>query len=301
MIGSSAMVGYMSFMGGNGVVNQYYLGGKTSDEVVVHQGNLTVVQNSAVVTLQNQTMYMAFQIDVNDMLTASSNVIYAYGFSGITPNSSGYIEGPHLATFEMSFDFTTGSSTVISDPTETLRKGHGIVNIFAWALLAPIGAFIARYLRQRESLWFPLHIGCQITSYILGITGVALGIKLTKELPTADWRHHRVVGVFVLFLATLQILAICARPDKDSKHHNMWSWYHFIVGRCLLFLAAVNIVIGIRIADAGPSWTAGYAFVLVVTLLAFLSLETTYWCRKRKKFEGPRGPPTTAFSSYEMM
>ncbi|MCO5603464.1 hypothetical protein L7F22_057614 [Adiantum nelumboides] len=108
MIGSSAMVGYMSSMGGNGVVNQYYLAGKTSDEVNVHQGNLTIVPKSGTVTLQNQTMYMAFQIDVNNMLAASSKVIYAYGFNGITPNSSGYIEGPHRATFQTSLDFTTG-------------------------------------------------------------------------------------------------------------------------------------------------------------------------------------------------
>ncbi|MCO5560814.1 hypothetical protein L7F22_014434 [Adiantum nelumboides] len=204
----------------------------------------------------------------------------------------------HLHINNLSF---RGSLTVISDPTETLRKSHGIVNIFAWALLAPVGAFIARYLRQQDSLWFPLHIGCQTVGYVLGITGVALGIKLTTELPTADWRHHRVVGIFVLFLATLQVLALCARPGKESKHHNLWSWYHFIVGRCLLFLAAVNIVIGIRIADAGPSWKAGYAVILVITLLAFIILETMYWCRRRKRLEEPRGPSTTAFSSYEMM
>lgn len=301
MVGASAMVGYMSSMGGNGIVNQYYLAGKTSDQVIVHEGNLTVVPKSGVVTLQNQTMYMAFQLDMGDWLAASSKVIYAYGFNGITPNSSGYIEGPHRATSKMSFDFTTGSSTVLSDPIETLRKSHGVVNIFAWAILAPVGAFIARYLRQRESLWFPLHIGCQVSGYVLGITGVALGIKLTKELPSANWRHHRVVGIFVFFLATLQMLALCARPTKDSKHRNIWSWYHFIVGCCLLFLAAVNIVIGIRIADAGPSWKAGYAIVLVVTVLAFIILETIYWCRWRKRRQESRSPQTTAFSSYEMM
>eukprot|EP00250_Pteridium_aquilinum_P008314 c17844_g1_i1 orf=142-1308(+) len=297
MIGSSALVGYMSFEGGDGVFNQYYLAGKTSNKVFVRQGNLTVVPKSGVVTLQNQTMYMAFQLDINELSAASSKVIYAYAFNGITPNSSGYIAGPHQATFGMSLDFTTGSSSSTSNPTEILRKSHGVVNIFAWAILVPVGAFIARYLRQRESLWFSLHVGFQITGYVLGITGVALGIKLTQELPTAHWKHHRIVGVFVLFLATLQMLAICARPNKDSKLRNLWSWYHFIVGRFVLLLAAVNIVIGLKIADAGRSWKAGYAFLLVITLLAFVILETIYWCKWFKKRRESRRPMT----SYEMM
>lgn len=302
MIGSSALVGYMSPQGGDGVFNQYYLAGKKSDEVFARQGNLTVVPKSGVVTLQNLTMYMAFQLDMDYLSVTSSKVIYAYAFTRITPNSSGYIEGPHRATSEMSVDFTTGSLSSISNPTKTLRKSHGVVNIFAWALLAPTGAFIARYLRQQESLWFPLHVGFQITSYVLGAIGVGLGIKLTRELPTGDWKHHRIVGIFVLFLATLQMLAICVRPNKDSKQRNLWSWYHFIAGRSLLLLAAVNIVIGLKIADADRSWQAGYALILVITVLAFTILEVMYWCKWFKRRRESRRPTTsTGFSSYEMM
>lgn len=300
MIGSSALVGYMSPQGGDGVFNQYYLAGKASDEIFARQGNLTVVPKSEVVTLQNQTIYMAFQLDVSYLSASSSKLIYAYAVPKITPNSSGYIEGIHQKTAQMSIDFTTGSSSSTSTSTETLRKAHGVVNIFAWALLAPVGAFIARYLRHQETLWFPLHGGFQITSYVLGVTGVGLGIKLTQELTSTDYKHHRILGIFVLFLATLQMLAVCARPNKDSKWRNLWNWYHFIEGRLVVLLAASNIVVGLRISQAGRSWWAAYALLLLLTLLAFSILEPLYWCNRYKRRQQSRRP-MAGFSNYEMM
>lgn len=299
MVGASAMVGYTSIQG-DGVINQYYLAGRTVDQVIPFEGNLTVIPLTTVVITQNQTIYMIFQINISESLAASSKVIYAYALNGQTPNDTGYIEGIHRAAVGMSFDFTTGSASSISNPIETLRKIHGVANIFAWALLAPIGAFIARYLRQRDPSWFFLHVGFQTSSFLLAIIGVALGIKLTQDLPTVDWKYHRILGISVLVLATLQIIALCGRPNKDSKARVVWNWYHFIVGRVVLLLAAVNIIVGLNLAGAGRSWRAGYALILVITLLAFMILESIYWYKWLKRRRESRRP-NTAFSSYEMM
>ena len=95
--------------------------------------------------------------------------------------------------------------TSTATSVENLRKTHGIVNIFAWAILAPVGGFLARYLRQRAPLWFHLHIGFQTSSFLLAIVGVGLGIKLTHELPDVSWGRHRLIGVFVITFATLQV------------------------------------------------------------------------------------------------
>ena len=102
------------------------------------------------------------------------------------------------------FDLT-GSTTSVASPVATLRKSHGIVNIFAWAILAPIGGFIARYLRQRAPMWYYLHISFQASSFLLAIVGVGLGIKLTHELPSVSWGRHRLIGILVLLFASLQV------------------------------------------------------------------------------------------------
>jgi hypothetical protein len=62
-------------------------------------------------------------------------------------------------------------------------------------------------------------------------------------------------------------------------------------------LAAINIVVGIRLADAGYSWKAAYATILAFTLVSFLILESIYWFKWFKQ----RRNPSANFSSYEMM
>ena len=53
-----------------------------------------------------------------------------------------------------------------------------------------------------------------------------------------------------------------------------WNWHHHWIGRISLFFGAVNIVLGIRMANSEEDgWRIGYGFVLSVTLLAFLVLE----------------------------
>ena len=107
MVGASAMVGYMSTEG-EGIIKQYYLAGRTSPGVLVNDGNLTVITNSALVAMGNQTIYMAFQIEMDESSASSSKLIYAYANSGQTPDENGNILTVHQASYKMSLDFTTG-------------------------------------------------------------------------------------------------------------------------------------------------------------------------------------------------
>jgi hypothetical protein len=107
MVGASAMVGYMS-IDGNGIIHQYYLAGRTSSEVIRDAGNLTLVPGSQLVVMQNQTIYMGFQIYLDSSSASSSNLIYAYAHQGQTPDENGYIALVHQGSFQMELDFTTG-------------------------------------------------------------------------------------------------------------------------------------------------------------------------------------------------
>jgi hypothetical protein len=78
---------------------------------------------------------------------------------------------------------------------------------------------------------------------------------------------------------TLQILAFFLRPNKDSKYRKYWNWYHQWVGRLVLFFAAVNIVVGIKVGGAGNSWKIGYGFNLAILLITIITLEVLVWTR----------------------
>lgn len=75
-------------------------------------------------------------------------------------------------------------------------------------ILMPIGVMIARYLKVFESAdpaWFYLHASCQTTAYVIGVAGVATGIKLGNDSAGVEQTKHRIIGVLLLILATLQV------------------------------------------------------------------------------------------------
>lgn len=88
---------------------------------------------------------------------------------------------------------------------------------------------------------------------------------------------------------TLQILAFFLRPNKDSKYRKYWNWYHHWVGRLVLFFAAVNIVLGIKVGGGGNSWKIGYGLNLAILLITIITLEVLAWTR----WKNNSGPTTT--------
>ncbi|CAH8350416.1 unnamed protein product [Eruca vesicaria subsp. sativa] len=54
------------------------------------------------------------------------------------------------------------------------RKIHGILNVVSWGILFPIGEMVARYMRifeSADSAWLYLHVSCQFSVYVIGVTG----------------------------------------------------------------------------------------------------------------------------------
>lgn len=88
---------------------------------------------------------------------------------------------------------------------------HGVLNVVSWGILMPIGVMIARYLKVFESAdpaWLYLHASCQTTAYVIGVPGVATGIKLGNNYAGVEYTKHRIIGVLLFILATLQVYEI---------------------------------------------------------------------------------------------
>uniref|UniRef100_A0A0E0C642 Cytochrome b561 and DOMON domain-containing protein n=1 Tax=Oryza meridionalis TaxID=40149 RepID=A0A0E0C642_9ORYZ len=271
MVGSSAMVGWVGKTGLSHV-KQFSLRGKTPSQVVADEGFLQSKDHDHTVVVQQAKIYLAFQLRFQSPLRRQQ-VLLAFG-TAIPVNDRLTV---HQGKTSITFDFTTGSSSGSSYP-DGLKRAHGALNLFAWGVLLPIGAIIARYCRRWDPLWFYLHAGIQLVGFILGLAGIVAGVSLYNKIQ-ADVPAHRGLGIFVLVLGILQILAFFLRPHKDSKYRKYWNWYHHWVGRLALFFAAINIVLGIKVGAAGNSWKIGYGFNLAILLITIITLEVLLWTR----------------------
>uniref|UniRef100_A0ACD5VTQ6 Uncharacterized protein n=1 Tax=Avena sativa TaxID=4498 RepID=A0ACD5VTQ6_AVESA len=282
MVGSSAMVGWVGKTG-QSHVKQFALNGKAPSLVIADRGFLISNNGDHTVVVKEAKIYLAFQLSFNSPLK-QQQVLFAFG-SAIPVNDR---LAEHQDKTSMNFDFTTGSSSGSSFPNG-LKRTHGALNLFAWGVLLPIGAIIARYCRGWDPLWFYLHAGIQFVGFILGLAGVVAGVSLYGKIQ-ADVPAHRGLGIFVLVLGILQILAFFLRPNKDSKYRKYWNWYHHWVGRLVLFFAAVNIVVGIKVGGAGNSWKVGYGFNVAILLITIITLEVLLWTRWKNNSN-----PTTTY------
>lgn len=275
MVGSSAMVGWIGKTG-QVHIKQFDLRGQTSSQVVVDQGQLQSTGVSPVVVLYGADIFLAFQLKFSAPVTRQ-NLLFAIG-TAIPVNN---VLQKHTDKVSISFDFSAGTTSASSYPYQ-LKRSHGALAIFGWGVLLPIGALVARYCKRWDPLWYYLHVSIQLIGFIIGLAAVVAGISLYDQLHT-DISTHRGLGIFIFVLGILQVIAFFLRPDTDSKIRRYWNWYHHWSGRLVLFLAVVNIFLGIHAADAGTSWKVVYGINLAVLLLATIILEVLLWTRWSRK------------------
>ncbi|XVF72358.1 hypothetical protein PTKIN_Ptkin12aG0115500 [Pterospermum kingtungense] len=271
MVGSSAMVGWIS-ADGTATVKQYFLGGQSPNLVLPDQGKLTIVTNSSSITLQSSRLYMAFQLNTSQPL---SRVIYSVGQIRVIPSSPDYTLAEHRDKVSTILNYVSGTSASKS-PHSRLRKSHGILNMLSWGILMIIGAIVARHLKQWDPIWFYSHAAIQSCAFILGISGIICGFALEHRLE-AHVPTHKGLGIFILVLGCLQVMAVFARPDKESKRRKFWNWYHYSVGRILIVFAMANVFYGIHLREKGRGWNAGYGVVIAILLLVSFILELRKW------------------------
>ncbi|KAI4354045.1 hypothetical protein L6164_002945 [Bauhinia variegata] len=105
MVGSSAIVGWVSSNGGGGGLKQYYLAGKTPNLVVADRGNLQILNNSALITTLSSRLYMAFQLQSNQ---SHQRLIFAVGPVGVFPSAPSFALTQHRDKFSTSLNYATG-------------------------------------------------------------------------------------------------------------------------------------------------------------------------------------------------
>ncbi|KAM3327348.1 cytochrome and DOMON domain-containing protein [Capsicum chacoense] len=167
------------------------------------------------------------------------------------------------------------------------RNIHGILNVVSWGILFPIGIMIARYLRTFvDPVWFYVHVTCQVSSYIIGVSGWATGLKLGSQSKGIVYTSHRDFGIALFCLATLQVFALFLRPKKDHKYRFYWNMYHHGVGYGVLVLGIINVFKGLEILQPGRKWKLAYIIFLSIIGGIALILEAITWIIVLKKKPG---------------
>uniref|UniRef100_A0A2N9EQC4 Cytochrome b561 domain-containing protein n=1 Tax=Fagus sylvatica TaxID=28930 RepID=A0A2N9EQC4_FAGSY len=176
------------------------------------------------------------------------------------------------------------------------RNIHGVLCAISWGILMPLGVIIARYLKVFKSAdpaWFYLHITCQTSAYIIGLAGWAIGIKLGNQSTSVEYTPHRIIGIFVFVLGTLQVFALLLRPNKDHKFRFHWNIYHRGFGYLVIILAIINIFKGFNILNPDKKWKNAYIGVISVLAINALWLEAYTWyvvLKRRKSISVEKTP-----------
>ncbi|XP_065876272.1 cytochrome b561 and DOMON domain-containing protein At3g07570 [Euphorbia lathyris] len=272
MVGSSAMVGWISSDDNIPVIKQYLLTGQTPAQVIPDSGNLNVTYS--MITSQSSRIYLAFQLTTD---LPSPRLIYSRGQSGILPSAPSYRLTQHRDEVSTVLNYNTGTTSKEDVGRNSgLRKSHGALNMISWGALMIIGGIIARYGKDWDPIWFYAHTGIQSLAFLLGTIGVIIGFVLEDRIH-ANVSTHKGLGIFILVLGCLQVMAFLARPEKSSKLRTYWNWYHYSVGRTLMAFAIGNVFYGIHLGEKGSGWNVGYGILLAIFFLISVILEIRFW------------------------
>ncbi|KAI3764350.1 hypothetical protein L2E82_14357 [Cichorium intybus] len=274
MLNSSAMVGWITRKG-NPVIKQYYAEGFKPSEVKHDKGELPLTGIPPFVTVNGAKIHLAYQLQYPSQLRTQPILL---AFSSKYPEH--HLLSVHDDKTTINLDFSQGSSGSRSNsnsgtPSNNLNRSkttHGALGLLGWGIILPYGAIVARYFKHKDPLWYYLHVAVQFVGFIFavatGFVGLSMYNRFSFHAPT-----HKGIGITAIVLSVLQVMAFFIRPDKDSKHRRYWNWYHHYVGRIALFFGALNILLGIQLANAGSSWKIGYGFVLAAIILTSIVLE----------------------------
>ncbi|CAN4116657.1 unnamed protein product [Withania somnifera] len=219
-----------------------------------------------------------------DMTNAHSN--YSSSFKHDLPSNSNLIRRKAIIVHEQlhnDIEVTTNFQSWNFRPSHErhhrlLRVVHGVINIFGWGILLPIGVIIARYYKRlpmKCEEWYSLHVRSKVAGYILGTIGWGLGMSIRNSDKDKHTKMstHGIIGTIIFTFTTIQVLAICLQPDEENAYRKYWVIYHNIFGYALIILTIVNIFQGIEKEEPNNRWKWSYVVLVCVTGLIALILE----------------------------
>ncbi|KAJ0081751.1 hypothetical protein Patl1_09963 [Pistacia atlantica] len=133
-------------------------------------------------------------------------------FLGHSNAQASSFNGDELSHMKMVSKNNVHQHQVDSIPVQSSETGlknvHGVLKIIGWGTLLPTGAIIARHFRKmplKSDVWYPLHVLCQTSGYIVGSIGWGIGLWLGNSSKNYTLKKHRIFGILIFTFATIQV------------------------------------------------------------------------------------------------
>ncbi|XP_021910378.1 cytochrome b561 and DOMON domain-containing protein At5g35735-like [Carica papaya] len=244
--------------------------------------------------VDNEAMIFATLELTNDLI--NTNQVWQVGPLGPNGMPNQHLtSGPNMMSVN-SINFQSGQTTSAGgDITSRIRRRniHGVLNAVSWGILMPIGAMLARYVKVfkvADPAWFYMHVVCQFSAYVIGVSGFGTGLKLGSESPGFTQYRHRNIGITLFVFGTLQVFALLLRPKPNHKYRFYWNIYHHSVGYSTIILSIVNVFKGLDILNPDQKWKRAYIGILIFLGCVAVVLEALTWfiVLRRKRVESDK-------------
>ncbi|KAI3740897.1 hypothetical protein L2E82_31372 [Cichorium intybus] len=286
MVGSQALVAFQQSDG----KMRAYTAPVTGYSTQLQEGDLSFPVSDLSATYSNNEMIIFATLGLQNASTNLNQLWQDGQLSGSAPmaHSTSGDNVKSMATLNVLSGQSGSAPAAGSSSKNKKRNIHGVLNAISWGIMMPLGAILARYVRVFQSAdpaWFYLHVTCQTAGYTIGVAGWATGIRLGSQSSGIQFTSHRVIGIILFCLATLQVIALLVRPKKDHKYRIYWNVYHHSLGYGIIVLGIINIFKGFDILNPEKKWKRWYTGIIIGVAIVSLVLEAYTWfvVLKRKK------------------
>lgn len=152
----------------------------------------------------------------------------------------------------------------------TIFIWHAALAVLAWALVAPLGHVLSHFARLRgfSEVALARHRVFMLLTLVLTFVVFALGILFAKGVVP---NTHRILGIVVILLTSLQALLGALRPCKSDEWRALWMKMHRAVGVSLLFFGGYVVHHSFDMFDVEGGIKLAVDGVLAFMMLGFIT------------------------------
>ncbi|GBG72121.1 hypothetical protein CBR_g11054 [Chara braunii] len=277
-----------------------------SRDGIVHSQNFEVLDWSVEETTGVTTLRFGRRFgdgDVKLSPTGPNRMIWAHSEDGASDFQS---HGSYAGSFRV--DFNTGSVNGISTVNAGERPDDVNINLFvvhgclmwaAFAVIFPLGVFLARYGKRLTAAWLQVHVTFQLVACIVSTISAILAMATFHAL---NGLHGR-LGLVVMVCVWVQPVVGMARPDVGTVLRLPWHILHWGFGTAAVFLGVVNVFFGINALASRTQvkiptiWTIIFAVQIGFFFFMYLFLREWRYMRRQIEPPPPQAPTSTSSSS----
>jgi hypothetical protein len=240
-----------------------------------------VVVPDAVCTQENGMSTMTFTRNAaataqQHPIAVQGDTIFIWAYGDQTATFTGT---KHKNRGSLKYDVSTGQGGVTTLSPEVTLWLHMLAMLVAWGALLPFGVTFARYMRKHHDakLWFTVHRTCQYIGWACQLLGFIMAIVYVSKSGGSNFSgsyvYHKIIGLIVVILGTLQPLNAYFRPhphpDIDASRgcddaRTCWEFLHKTCGLTAIALGAFNVFSGVFVAKSANYTNAFWLIPLVV-------------------------------------